>query len=70
MSAPSPLAAAVLACLAASADAGVPADSAEAHDLDTVTVTATRTERALADVPATASVIDRERLDRELVRDL
>lgn len=50
MSAPSPLAAAVLACLAASAHAGVPADSAEAHDLDTVTVTATRTERALADV--------------------
>ena len=70
MSAPSPLAAAVLACLAASAHAGVPADSAEAHDLDTVTVTATRTERALADVPATASVIDRERLDRQLVRDL
>lgn len=37
--------------------------------LDRITVTATLTERAIADVPATVEVISRERLDRELVVD-
>jgi len=44
--------------------------AAPATDLDAVVVSATRTERAIADVPGTVSVIDRERMDRELVRDL
>ncbi len=43
---------------------------APAHELERITVTATRTERAIEDVPSTVSVIDRERMDRELVRDL
>lgn len=38
--------------------------------LDRITVTATLTEREISDVPATVEVIDRERLDRELVNDL
>jgi hemoglobin/transferrin/lactoferrin receptor protein len=41
-----------------------------ATEMDRVVVTATRTERAIADVPSTVSVIDRERMDRTLVRDL
>lgn len=67
-----PLSLAILAVLAAPAFAAGPADAvdANAYELDTVTVTATRTERRLAEVPTTVSVIDRERLDRELVRDL
>ena len=39
-------------------------------DLDRVVVTATRTGRALADVPHTVDLIDRERMDALLVRDL
>ncbi|WP_147652215.1 TonB-dependent hemoglobin/transferrin/lactoferrin family receptor [Vulcaniibacterium gelatinicum] len=66
-----PLPLAVLAALAASAHAApAPAPATDAHDLDTVTVTATRTERTLAEVPNTVSVIEREQLDRQLVRDL
>lgn len=38
--------------------------------LDTITVTATRTERTVGEVPSTVSVIDREALDRQLARDL
>lgn len=62
----------ILCALTAPVLAATPADggAADAHDLDTVTVTATRTERALAEVPNTVSVIERERLDRQLVRDL
>jgi hemoglobin/transferrin/lactoferrin receptor protein len=41
-----------------------------ATELDTITVTATRTERAIQDVPNSVGVIERERMDRELVRDL
>ncbi|MEG3194035.1 TonB-dependent hemoglobin/transferrin/lactoferrin family receptor, partial [Lysobacter sp. D1-1-M9] len=44
--------------------------TAPATDFDAVVVSATRTERAIADVPGTVSVIDRERMDHELVRDL
>ncbi|KFL35756.1 TonB-dependent hemoglobin/transferrin/lactoferrin family receptor [Arenimonas donghaensis] len=38
--------------------------------LETITVTATRTERALDEVPTTVSVFDRDELDRLLARDL
>ncbi|HJR74618.1 MAG TPA: TonB-dependent hemoglobin/transferrin/lactoferrin family receptor [Luteimonas sp.] len=38
--------------------------------LDPVVVTATRTARPLSDVPNTVDVIDRERMDETLVRDL
>ena len=47
----------------ASADAGT-------HELERIQVTATRSERAVADVPNTVSVIDREELDDHLVRDI
>ena len=38
--------------------------------LDTIVVTATRTERAIEDVPNTVGAIDREEMDRHLVHDL
>lgn len=41
-----------------------------AHDHDRVVVTATRTERLILDVPNTVDVIDRERMDQLLVRDI
>lgn len=40
------------------------------NEFDRIVVTATRTERALDDVPSVVTAIDRERMDRELVRDL
>ncbi len=43
---------------------------ADARSLDRVVVTATRTERALLDVPHTVDAIDRARMDALLVRDL
>lgn len=49
--------------VAATVDAGVAV-------LDTVTVTATRTERALDEVPSTVTVLTREDLDRQLARDI
>lgn len=49
---------------AAAAAAGAP------NEFDRIVVTATRTERALDDVPNVVTAIDRERMDRELVRDL
>jgi hemoglobin/transferrin/lactoferrin receptor protein len=39
-------------------------------DFDRVVVTATRTQRAISDVPQTVDVIDREQMDARLVRDL
>ncbi|TWT21142.1 TonB-dependent hemoglobin/transferrin/lactoferrin family receptor [Luteimonas marina] len=48
-------------------DTAVPADAA---DFDRVVVTATRTERAITDVPNTVDVVTRERMDELLVRDL
>lgn len=46
-----------------------PADAA-ATEFDRIVVTATRTERAIVDVPSTIDVIDRERMDETLARDL
>ncbi len=57
--------------LPAAADAGAAPDVA--HEFDRVQVTATRTERterAVSAAAATVDVIDRERLDNELVHDL
>lgn len=51
---------------AAAADAA----GAEVNELNRVVVSATRTEREVQDVPATVNVIDRERMDNELVRDI
>ena len=42
----------------------------DAAEFDRVVVTATRTERAIADVPNTVDVIDRARMDTLLVRDI
>ncbi len=56
--------------LSAHAAADVDAAAAATHEFDRVQVTATRTERAVSDVAATVDVIDRERLDDELVHDL
>lgn len=46
--------------------------NAERNDatLDKIVVTATRSERALKDVPASVDAIDREQMDRHLVRDI
>lgn len=63
-----------LTAVAMSVAAISPADSAQQSDQhDTVIVTATRTEKTLADVPATVSVIDAEQIEREIsnnIRDL
>ncbi|MCW4454150.1 TonB-dependent hemoglobin/transferrin/lactoferrin family receptor [Flavobacterium sp. MXW15] len=66
---PTLLSAALWAVLS-SAHAESAADARDARDFDRIQVTATRTERALADVPATVDVIDREQLDDHLVRDI
>ncbi len=50
-------------------DASAAADTS-ATDFDRIVVTATRTERAIEDVPNTVDVIDRERMDETLTRDL
>lgn len=51
---------------------GAPSSSADAatHEFERIQVTATRSERAIGDVPNTVSVIDREELDDHLVRDI
>ncbi len=41
-----------------------------AHELDTVVVTATRTERSVLDIPGTASVIDEATVERRLYRNI
>ena len=56
--------------LDAAATAAVPAPSGAAVEFDRVVVTATRTERVVADVPNTVDIIDRERMDELIVRDL
>jgi hemoglobin/transferrin/lactoferrin receptor protein len=53
---------------AESPDAGP--DAAATTEFDRIVVTATRTERAIVDVPSTVDVIDRERMDETLARDL
>jgi hemoglobin/transferrin/lactoferrin receptor protein len=55
--------------LAANAQAETAANAA-VNELERIQVTATRSERALADVPHTVDVIERERMDELLVRDL
>lgn len=74
---PSVLALAVLAALPAFAgapaggdDTLVTAAASSAAEMDRVVVTATRTERAIADVPATVSAISREEMDATITRDL
>lgn len=44
--------------------------ASSATEMDRIVVTATRTERAIADVPATVSAISREEMDATLARDL
>ena len=72
---PTLLTAAVWLALAGHAHAETPADTsasspADAKEFDRIQVTATRTERAVVDVPNTVSVIDRQQLDDRLVRDI
>jgi len=76
---PHPLFLAVCLALPGAASAGgeTPANAAPASAFDDgtevfdpIVVTATRTERALSDVPNTVDAIDRERMDVTLVRDL
>ncbi|MBC7990393.1 MAG: TonB-dependent hemoglobin/transferrin/lactoferrin family receptor [Luteimonas sp.] len=55
--------------------AAIPVDASaaagtSATDFDRIVVTATRTERVIEDVPNTVDVIDRERMDETLTRDL
>lgn len=75
MNRPTLLASALWLALAATAHAETAADtsaagSADANELERIQVTATRSERAIVDVPNTVDVIDRERMDTLLVRDL
>lgn len=72
---PTLLTAAVWLALAGHAHAATPADAsaaspADAKEFDRIQVTATRTERAVVDVPDTVSVIDRQQLDDQLIRDI
>lgn len=46
----------------------LPDTDSDIRALERITVSATLSERALADVPVSAEVIERERMDRELVR--
>jgi len=65
---PSLLSASLALCLSSAPVIAVP-DGAP-RDLDRIAVTATRTERAIADVPNSVDVIDRARMDALLVRDI
>lgn len=49
---------------------GAAAAAGATSEFDRIVVTATRTERALDDVPSAVTAIDREQMDRELVRNL
>ncbi|WP_369976860.1 TonB-dependent hemoglobin/transferrin/lactoferrin family receptor [Xanthomonas bundabergensis] len=51
-------------------DADSSAGSATPRDFDRLQVTATRTQRAIVEVPSSVDVIDREQMDQELVYDL
>ena len=65
------LASSLWLALAATAHAETAADaSASVNELERVQVTATRSERTIADVPNTVDVIERERMDELLVRNL
>ena len=65
---PSLLSVSLALCLSSTSVIAAP-DGAP-RDLDQIVVTATRTERAIADVPNTVDVIDRARMDTLLVRDI
>jgi hemoglobin/transferrin/lactoferrin receptor protein len=69
---PNPLALALGLALAGAASANpvVTPGTDDVAVLDTLTVTATRTERALDEVPNTVTVIDREAMDRQIARDI
>ena len=69
MKRPTLLTAAVWLALAGHARAETSADTAT-REFERIQVSATRSERAVADVPNTVSVIDREELDDRLVRDI
>ena len=69
MKRPTLLTTAVWLALAGHARAETSADNAT-REFERIQVTATRSERAVADVPNTVSVIDREELDDRLVRDI
>lgn len=71
MNRPTLLASALWLVFAATAHAETAADAgADINELERIQVTATRSERAIADVPNTVDVIERERMDDLLVRDL
>ncbi|MDR6839862.1 TonB-dependent hemoglobin/transferrin/lactoferrin family receptor [Pseudoxanthomonas sacheonensis] len=71
MNRPTLLASALWLALAATAHAETAADTgADINELERIQVTATRSERAIADVPNTVDVIERERMDELMVRDL
>ena len=71
MNRPTLLVYALSLALASNAHAATATDAgAGIQELQRVQVTATRSERAIADVPNTVDVIERERMDELLVRDL
>ena len=71
MNRPTLLVTALCLALASKAHAEVAADAATTvNELERIQVTATRSERAIAEVPHTVDVIERERMDALLVRDL
>jgi len=65
---PSLLSVSLALCL--SSTAVIAAPEGEPRDFDQIVVTATRTARAISDVPNTVDVIDRARMDTLLVRDI
>ena len=69
MNHPALLASALWLALAANAQAETATDAA-VNELERIQVTATRSERAIGDVPNTVDVIERKRMDELLVRDL
>lgn len=71
MNRPNLLAFSLWLALATSAQAETSADAGgSVNELERIQVTATRSERIIADVPNTVDVIERERMDELLVRDL
>ncbi|RYG75615.1 MAG: TonB-dependent hemoglobin/transferrin/lactoferrin family receptor, partial [Alphaproteobacteria bacterium] len=73
MNRPTLLVSALWLALATTAHAEAAADAAtdaSVNELERIQVTATRTERAISDVPNTVDVIDREQLDDRLIRDI
>ncbi|HEY5803265.1 MAG TPA: TonB-dependent hemoglobin/transferrin/lactoferrin family receptor [Lysobacter sp.] len=58
------------AAATSTAATGAAAAAGAATEFDRIVVSATRTERALDDVPSVVTAIDREQMDRKLVRNL